>query len=538
MNPMANHPPGNLNKQQQENLNLLKVYTGYRVLLSFALLLTFISADEQPLVGGLKPVLFIYTISIYCMVNMINLAIVLPKRNSFGNQFLFANFFIDIVAILFLADATGGIISGLGIFLVITICAASIVLTGQLATLSAAIASLAIIADTLRLISQNHLDTSSLLPSGMMGFALFVISFFIQNLAQRIRKAQFLAEQQQATVSQLEHLNQLIVQRMRTGILVSDSHSNIKMQNDAARELLQQEHIGSLSGDLLNRFNQWQQQQQFQTPTLRITKTGPELQASFSKLTETDNSDTLIFIEDNRRMTQRAQQIKLASLGRLTASIAHEIRNPLGAISHASQLLSESSELGAADLRLSEIIQNHCSRMNNIIENILQLSRRHAPKPEKTDLSKWLKQFIDEYTSSGHAEAEIKLTASSDSLYATVDISQLQQVLSNIFDNGLRYSQAKTGKAQLQLNIYTSLPSELTILDIIDEGDGVDEELEEKLFEPFFTTENTGTGLGLYLSRELCESNQARLDYTRTVEGKSCFRVSFSHPDRRLEQEL
>ena len=132
---------------------------------------------------------------------MINFAIVIPKRATLSNQFLFANFFIDVVAILFLADATGGIISGLGVFLVITICAASILLTGQLATLIAAIASLAIIADTLRLMSQHHLDSSSLLPSGLMGFALFAISFLIQNLAQRIRKAQLHAEQQDATVS-------------------------------------------------------------------------------------------------------------------------------------------------------------------------------------------------------------------------------------------------------------------------------------------------------------------------------------------------
>lgn len=535
---MANPLPGTPNRQQQENLNLLKVYTGYRVLLSFALLLTFVLAADKPLVGGLKPVLFIYTVSLYSLINMINFAIVIPKRATLSNQFLFANFFIDVVAILFLADATGGIISGLGIFLVITICAASIVLTGQLATLIAAIASLAIIADTLRLMSQNHLDTSSLLPSGLMGFALFAISFLIQNLAQRIRRAQLHAEQQDAAVIQLEQFNQLVVQRMRTGILVADVNGEIKMQNDAARELLQQDNAHHLSDELLIRFKQWRQRPQFQAPTFRITATGPELQASFSKLTDAEDSDTLVFIEDNRRISQRAQQIKLASLGRLTASIAHEIRNPLGAISHAAQLLSESTALDKADTRLSDIIQNHCGRMNNIIENIMQLSRRHAPKPVKTELRSWLNQFITEYKASTHSNAVIQQIGEDKPLYATIDISQLQQVLNNIFDNGLRYSQQKTGKAQLQLNTYTSSPSGLTILDIIDEGKGVDEEMEEKLFEPFFTTESTGTGLGLYLSRELCEANQARLDYTRTLEGKSCFRISFSHPDRLLEHKI
>ncbi len=534
---MAHSTPIELNKAQQENLSLLKIYTSYRVLLSLALLLTFVLAVNTPLVGGLKPVLFIYTVSIYCLLNMVNLAIVLPKKTSFGNQFLFANFFTDVVAILFLADATGGIISGLGIFLVITVAAASIILTGQLATLIAAIASLAVIADTYRLVTQQHLDMTSLLPAGLMGFALFIISFFIQNLAQRIRKAQTYADQQQATVTQLEQLNQLIVQRMRTGIMLSNQQGEIKIHNDAAKELLLEENISDLSGDLLTRFTQWQQQPHFQTPAFRITATGPELQASFSRLTEAQDSDSLIFIEDNRRMTQRAQQIKLASLGRLTASIAHEIRNPLGAISHASQLLSESEKLSAADLRLSEIIQNHCSRMNKIIENIMLLSRRHAPRPEKKELGAWLTQYIKEYQSMADTEPHIQLILDSKNLYTTIDISQLQQVLVNLFDNGLRYSQQKTGKASLTLKVYITKPSELVILDIIDDGDGVDREREEKLFEPFFTTEATGTGLGLYLSRELCEANQARLDYTRTSAGKSCFRISFSHPDRRLEPD-
>lgn len=534
---MATLLPGTHNKEQQENLSLLKVYTAYRVLLSFGLLLIFILSDDDPLVGGLKPVLFIYTVSIYCFVNMLNLIILLPKRRSFGNQFLFTNFFIDIVAILFLADATGGIISGLGIFLVITICAASIVLTAQLATLTVAIASLAIIADTLRLISQQHLDSSSLLPAGLMGFALFAISFVIQSLAQRIRKAQSRAEQQDAAVSQLEEFNQQIVQRMRTGIVVVDSNGHIKMQNDAAGELLQEDSSYSLSAGLQGRFQQWRHQPQFQTPTFRINPTGPELQASFSKLTEAPDSDTLIFIEDNRRLAQRAQQIKLASLGRLTASIAHEIRNPLGAISHASQLLSESPNLSTADIRLSEIIEKHCDRMNSIIENVLQLSRRHAPKPVKTEINSWLKQFIEEYLATRESGQEITLASESDELYATVDVSQLQQVLTNLADNGLRYSLKKIGKAQLHIHAYASMPAGLAVIDIVDEGDGVNKDIEEKLFEPFFTTEKTGTGLGLYLSRELCESNQSRLDYTRTTDGKSCFRISFSHPDRLLEYE-
>ncbi|MFA7552737.1 MAG: ATP-binding protein [Spongiibacteraceae bacterium] len=545
------------NNDQQQNHSLLKIYTVYRVLLSCALLSTFFLSSDKSLLGQLKPEQFIYTAGFYLLINLIGLLLILPKKIPFNSQQLFVNFLFDITIVIILTDASNGVASGLGMLLVVIVAASSIMLRGQLALLSAAFASLAIIADTSRLITGGSLPTSSFLPAGLLGMVFFITAFLIHTLAVRIRGAQTLAAQRAIDVEKLQTLNQNIVQRMRTGIIVVDQLDRVQLANTAARELLAIPKNGSncsgekpsdLNTQLLLQLHQWRQSPYYQTPLFRASETGPELQASFSALADGDdgNTDTLIFIEDNRRIAQQAQQIKLASLGRLTASIAHEIRNPLGAISHAAQLLAESEQLDSADQRLSEIIQKHSKRMNNVIENVLQLSTRSAPNPEKFDLNKWLQQFIDEFENndhdSGHNNDQVyknfNITLTSDQpCEVTMDCSQLNQVLTNLAQNGLRYSLQQTGRATLQFHSQINPSTGLAVLDIIDDGPGIEQQALGKLFEPFYTTEVKGSGLGLYISRELCEANEARLDYLRNNKGKSCFRISFPHPDRRLSPE-
>lgn len=530
--------PGTIN--QQQNMTLLKVYTTYRFVLSLILLLTFFLA-AKPLVGGLKPILFTYVGIIYLLINSVSLLMIFRRKSSLNQQELFTHFFIDIVALIAIADSTGGITSGAAILLVVVVAASSIMLSGRIATLTAAIASLAIIADTARLMSQNHLTAPSLLPAGLLGMVMFATTFAIQNLSQRIRQSQLLAEQSAADVHKLEGLNQQIVQRMHTGILVADADGYIRIANQASAERLgvkvtdahyTLQHSELLPQELHEQLKQWQNKPEYQTPTFQMTNTGPELQANFSLLE--DSGETLIFIDDNRALAQRAQQIKLASLGRLTASIAHEIRNPLGAISHAAQLLGESEALDKADLRLSEIIQNHCQRMNQIVENVLQLSRRSTARPERIQLNQWIESYIDDYCASNQETIDIQLDQHDGEYTVSIDTSQLHQVLTNLVDNGLRYSKQHTGHASMTLSLGHDPHNELPVLDIIDDGPGIKQEEQETIFEPFFTTETTGTGLGLFIAKEMCEANQARLNYLMTPDNKSCFRISFPHPERRI----
>jgi two-component system, NtrC family, sensor histidine kinase PilS len=238
----------------------------------------------------------------------------------------------------------------------------------------------------------------------------------------------------------------------------------------------------------------------------------------------------------------------LASLGRLTASIAHEIRNPLGAISHASQLLGEAENLGASDRRLLEIINNHSKRVNQIIENILQLSRRRPAAPEPVNLRQWLPQFIADYKTSKSNGNQLNIAlqehgllahknrheyddTQEQQLAAKFDLSQLQQVLTNLCDNGLRYGSAQPGRPDLRIEIGLDSHQQPYIR-VVDYGPGISDENRKHLFEPFFTTENTGSGLGLYICKELCEANQALIGYERTAQQESCFHIQLAHPDK------
>jgi two-component system sensor histidine kinase PilS (NtrC family) len=256
----------------------------------------------------------------------------------------------------------------------------------------------------------------------------------------------------------------------------------------------------------------------------------PEVKASMARSQEQGQESILIFLDDHGRFTQQAQLLKLKSLARLTASIAHEIRNPLGAISHAAQLLNESF-LPAADLRLAEIIQHQSVRINASIENVLQLSRRQSPKLELIDLAPWLEKFIAE-ANSAHA-GHIELIPVAGVWQGHFDASQLTQVLNNIYENGLRYSQRQTGIAHLVLR--GGITDEaLPFIEVQDNGRGISAEQKEHLFEPFYTSEPEGTGLGLFLAKELCEMNYATLALMPNDLPGCCFRITFAHPQRVL----
>ncbi|MCC6207964.1 MAG: HAMP domain-containing histidine kinase, partial [Gammaproteobacteria bacterium] len=212
------------------------------------------------------------------------------------------------------------------------------------------------------------------------------------------------------------------------------------------------------------------------------------------------------------------------------ASIAHEVRNPLGAISHASQLLAESPHLDPGDSRLTEIIQDHSARVNAIIENIMQLSRRGRAHPEELMLKPWLNQFINEFTSGeGLAPGRVRLEVTPGDTRVQMDPGQLHQVLWNLCQNGIKHGSAG---GTLTLRAGIGADSNNPYLDVIDNGPGVDPKLQQQIFEPFFTTASDGTGMGLYIARELCASNQARLNYLANPLGGR-FRITFADPRRR-----
>jgi two-component system sensor histidine kinase PilS (NtrC family) len=231
-------------------------------------------------------------------------------------------------------------------------------------------------------------------------------------------------------------------------------------------------------------------------------------------------------------MAERVQQGKLAALGRLSASIAHEIRNPVGAMSHAGQLLAESPGFGPDERRLTEIIRNNSERVSTIINNVLQLSRREATKPTRLSIGDWIEDFLAEFCETMQVpRARIAFIEDADDMEVRFDPSHLHQVVWNLCDNAIKYGDARGG-ISVEIKIGRLNPSNRPYLEVADRGPGIDLQAVDRIFEPFFTGAKGGTGLGLFIARELCQLNRAILLYEPRGGDGSIFRIVFSDPQR------
>ena len=519
------------------SLGLLRVYNYYRTLVGLALLTVFTQTIIASRLGELHPQWFLGVTIGYTMANLISAVTVqfLPAR-LFRTQYTALSLVaFDILTLTWLMYLSGGVASGIGVLILVAVATGSIIVTGRMATLLPAVATIAVLYEEFYLSLSAPDLHDDYFQAGVLGALYFAVSLAIQSLSRRIRQNDIRALTQAAELADLERVNRQIVQRMRTGILLVDEDNQVRMTNQSARALLgqiQDDSMSELPTALVEHLNAWRANNHLRIPPFHIRPDTPEIKVAFAPVRADDPlSDVTVFIEDTGEVQQQAQQLKLAALGRLSASIAHEIRNPLGAISHAAQLLRESQNLDKGDARLTTIIHDHCQRMNEVIENVLEMSRRQPPAPTKMVLVDYLEEFAAGLRES-IPEASIEINVEPGDTEVRMDTRQLGQALTNLVSNGIRYSKeaGRDGRVRLEGGIDTR--TDRPYLNIIDFGPGVPESQVANLFEPFFTTSRTGTGLGLYISRELCEANQARLNYYPHDAGGSCFRITFAHPDR------
>lgn len=523
----------------QDNYRLLRVYAWYRLLLAAALVVMQFQSLDVNLFGRQAPALYLNTVAIYALLAVLTVIVVYVRRSAPTTWQIVCVCLTDIVVALLISHASGGIHTGLALLLLVPVAAANIFLQGSVATMVAALAVIGVLVHAFfNGYPSGNSDTTAV---PMLGILLFITSLLFQYLTRKIRHTSRAVQEQTAHALTLQRLNAMIVQRMNTGVVVLDKESNVWLYNDAAAKLLAwpaavgssvQPQLFLQQPKLMDSLLAWRAQPARRLAPIAIQHDSPEVQLSFAPMTEDEL--LLVFVEDSRQISKLAQDIKLASLGHLTASIAHEIRNPLGAISHAAQLLAESDALDEFDKRFAAIIQTQCLRVNKIIENTMQLSRRTPPAPERRNLGEWLAQFIKQFSQLHAPDSVIELQLPDEPLWVQTDFSQLEQVLGNLCSNGLRYSQAKIGSPLINLHAYLHPRLDIPCLDVIDYGEGVNDNDRERIFEPFFTTSSSsgGTGLGLYIARELCLANQASLDYKRTAEGHSCFQISFPHVNK------
>ncbi len=512
--------------------HLFRIYNYYRVVISLILTGSLFVGAKNSLGSLRNEDIYQYCIVVYCAFNVFIALLLLAGIRPTSRQ-ITLSVVLDLVFLHFFMFFSNGLASGMANLVIIAIGAGNILIRGVVGTLLAALAALLTSTVVVYPILYLQEAAEGVMRVGIIGMIYFAAAFILQHITKRIVSSEQLAHKRAQDVAELESLNHQIIQRMQTGIVVCNEFGNIRLINQAATTLAfpSAEDPKVLTPELQQRLDHWRLQSDIRTPPFKPDQSHPSVQANFTRLKKETEHDIIIFLEDTSKIAQQAQQLKLASLGRLTAGIAHEIRNPLGAISHAAQLLAESTHLEKADLKMTDIILRHGNRVNGIIENILQLSRRKQPETEMLELNSWIMEFVDNYSAGGTLDVRIDVQPYQAMTYARFDPSQLEQVLTNLFENGLRYSKENTGIATLTIKVARDSDSDRAYLDIIDQGSGIKAEDQFHVFEPFFTTGNQGTGLGLYLSKELCEANQAQLSYIDDTEG-SVFRITFAHYKR------
>lgn len=519
--------------------NLLRLYHVYRLTLAGALLVALALEQDSIRLGQYDPGLFMWLTGTYLFIAVLsNLASYFQWPDLPVQTLLFV--LLDIAVLLGLIYASGGIDAGIGVLLLVPILIPHLGNPGYVSLLLGALTSIALIALQIWLQARHQAANSEIMNAGVLALFIMLVSWASNRWIRKASAMASLAKRRGIDLANLSQLNQSILDKLESGIVVIEGSGVIRHMNDAAWDMLGQpgnwrsKPLQHFAPELNHHLQHWLANVSPRIATFDVHhQRTSEMRAKFSQLGTHSRRATLIYLEDTSEQREKLQHAKLASLGQLTASIAHEIRNPLGAISHAAQLLGESHNLDKADLRLLQIIQSNARRMNMTIESVLNLSRKKTPNRERLALKLWLHEFRKEFLLQHKLrEEQIHLYIDPADTVIEFDPAHLHQVIWNLCSNALKY--AHDDPRKLRLDIHGGNPTHTRdiMLNIVDNGRGMNAEQRQRLFEPFFTTSTQGTGLGLFMSRELCLTNGANLEYIEQPGGGSCFRIVFAHTHR------
>jgi two-component system, NtrC family, sensor histidine kinase PilS len=513
----------------------------YRLLVPLVLLVVLFVPGSNAVLTATQPSLFLTSCIAYFFVGVLMVA---ARRLSWPSirRVALLNAAVDSLAIALILYATGGVASGLGILLVLPVGAMAVLGDNRDAFLIAAMAALSVLVQQIFTYLVGDAQVADYTTAGVLGAMLFAVALFVWPIANRLRESEALVRRQEVDLANMAQLSQYIVQHLRESILVVDSSDRIRLINESAATMLgdRSAYPGALVGEasprLLYLLETWRQTTGGATDpnqSFVAADGGRVVRPHFAPLGGASPAPVLVFLEDMSLIEEKAQQSKLAALGRLSASIAHEIRNPVGAMSHAGQLLAESEQLSPQDKRLTEIIRGNADRVSTIINNVLQLSRREATRPERLFLQQWLEEFRGEFCETMQwPAARLSVSVPAEPIEVRADPTQLHQIVWNLCDNAIRHGCSGSDTAVIEVRAGRMSAGARPFLEIADRGAGVGDGNIDRIFEPFFTSGRGGTGLGLFLARELAQTNGASLIYEPRVGGGSLFRLVFADPTR------
>jgi two-component system sensor histidine kinase PilS (NtrC family) len=513
----------------------LHYLNGFRIILAPILLALAFSGFALDLTPGYK--LFLAQAAALTYAGATGVFVTVHLRRSTPAQEL-ASFSLatDLIIISIILHCFGGIESGLVILLLFTVGIAGLLLPLRTALLFASLVTIGLVIDA-AIASRSSPMTSVAVQAGLYGIAAFVTALGCSLLGRWGREYQLLAERRGVDLANLEQINELIIHRMRSGVLVVDTEGKIRQMNESAWYLLgnppvSERNLRVIAPPLAERLARWRSSGKSEDEGLLLQATQVAVVPRMLAMPGLGNEATLIFLEDTSVVSRRARDLAQASLARLSASIAHEIRNPLGALSHAAQLLAESEELPTSDQKLVRMILNHSARMNDIVENVLKLSRRERARVEPVNLVTWARRIANEFRRHHKLpEEQVRLQAPSAAIMVLIDPGQLTQAVWNLMENALKHARTGDRLPLITLRVSPIRGHREMALDILDDGPGIPLEKRSQIFEPFFTTHKQGSGLGLYLARQLCDANQAPLEYVQVPNAGACFRILLRRPD-------
>ena len=503
--------------QSESGRRILWIVGIYRAVCGFALLVTSLLLDLKTL-GIAAPNAFVMASALYLVFGIATFWWIQREPQTFALPSLTSALLTgDVLCIALVMYAGGGTGGSLPILLFPQLAASGWLLRTQTAFFHAAITSFTLLGLDVWRMLQGHVTGAQPFQTGLIGFGYFATIGIAVALGRYTKASQDLAAQRGIDVANLEQVNRLIIQDMQDGVLVVDLNAVVRGHNAQVTRLLGGfgrlrggMRLAEFSSTLHDYWRRWQEDYSEVLTPFRVDSTQRLLRVRLVRIGSGLNGGTLIYLEDLGRAQNEAQQMKLAALGRLTASIAHEVRNPLSAINQAAQLLEEDGTVPPAGARLLGMIRNNAKRIDRIVGEVLALNRRDRQQPEVVALADFMHSLIDEIVQAENIPPRTVVILIPPDVRVTFDRGHLNQIVWNLVRNAWQHCQKNEGSIRIAAR--PGYMGDAIIAELADDGPGIPADLRGQIFEPFFTTRPGGTGLGLYIARELADANGAALE--------------------------
>ena len=428
--------------------------------------------------------------------------------------------------------------------LVLPVLMAGVLTPRTMALATAALVTLGLLAAAWLTIGRGADGTVQMTQAALAGTGFFVITVLAGELAGRLAREELTARGSLEMARQQAQLNRLVIEEMQDGVLVVDRRGRVRAANPSARRLLAPSGMSRPAPFQLRGVQAWDalvkaverafgeatwpeagrdvvlQFENGSANALGAQRT-LRVRVRFTRKREPQTIEEfcVLFLEDVRNMQARSRQEKLAAMGRVSAGIAHEIRNPLAAISQANALLAEDAT-DPAQRQLMRMVSDNVERLKRIVDDVMEVAPGAVPDVGVIDASALVATVCSEWaraTAVALGEGSVlQLQLPSEPLGVLFDAEHLRRVLVNLLDNAYRHASRAPGAIQLRLD---SRHEGQAFLSLASDGAPIPPDVEPYLFEPFFSTRSRGTGLGLYICRELCERYGASIDYRLRAEG-------------------